>query len=79
MGNAQLGDFDIYKSYRLKNNWSEPQNIGPLVNGAGSEYYFTIDSKVMIYFMRVPLRRTSKFRFIFFPVPMEAHPEALAN
>ena len=40
-----FGDFDIYKSYLRGNTWDEPKNIGPLVNGPGSEYYFTIDSE----------------------------------
>src|SRR5690606_2091040 len=39
-----FGDFDIYKSYRQEINWGEPRNVGPLVNGPGSEYYVTIDS-----------------------------------
>src|SRR5688572_16016979 len=40
-----FGDFDIYKAYRQGAAWGEPKNIGPLVNGVGSEYYFTIDSE----------------------------------
>jgi hypothetical protein len=43
--NGQLynfGEFDIYSSERYGDKWSEPQNIGPLVNGRGSEFYFTI-------------------------------------
>ncbi|MGB3467232.1 MAG: OmpA family protein, partial [Cyclobacteriaceae bacterium] len=46
--NGQLynfGEFDIYKSFKKDKAWSEPINIGPLVNGKGSEFYFTIDSR----------------------------------
>ena len=46
--NGQLyvfGEYDIYKTYKFGNTWTEPKNIGPLVNGIGSEFYFTIDSK----------------------------------
>ncbi len=40
-----FGEFDIYKTTFHQTNWMEPQNIGPLVNGIGSEFYFTIDSE----------------------------------
>ena len=40
-----FGSFDIYKSVWGGHQWQEPQNIGPLVNGAGNEFYFTIDSE----------------------------------
>jgi hypothetical protein len=40
-----FGDFDIYKVYKSNQTWNEPKNVGPLVNGPGSEYYFTIDSE----------------------------------
>jgi len=75
-----FGDFDIYKSYRQKTNWSEPQNIGPLVNGAGSEYYFTIDSKSHdLYYARSSEEDIKNLDLFSFPVPMEAHPEAVAK
>lgn len=91
--NGQLinfGDFDIYKSYLTKSGWSEPQNIGPLVNGVGSEVYFTIDSKSeQLYYSRSEMDKTkvkaktkNSKRFddnsdIFsFPLPMEAQPIA---
>lgn len=37
-----FGNFDIYKSRLVDGQWQEPKNIGPLVNGKGSEYYFTL-------------------------------------
>lgn len=40
-----FGGFDIYKSYFRGGVWLEPKNIGPLVNGVGNEYYFTIDAQ----------------------------------
>ncbi|EMR02007.1 TolB family protein [Cesiribacter andamanensis] len=43
--NLNFGEFDIFKSYWKWGRWGEPINIGPLVNGAGSEFYFTIDSE----------------------------------
>ncbi len=73
-----FGDFDIYKSYRIDNQWSEPKNIGPLVNGAGSEYYFTIDSKSeYLYYARSEADDPKNLDLFSFPVPMEAQPEAV--
>jgi hypothetical protein len=46
--NGQLvnfGGFDIYKTTKYKLDWTEPHNIGPLVNYKTDEYYFTIDSR----------------------------------
>lgn len=75
-----FGEFDIYKSYRYKNNWSEPLNTGPLVNGGGSEYYFTIDSKSKELFYARSLEEDIKNLDLHsFPVPMEAQPEAITR
>lgn len=73
-----FGDFDIYKAYWQKSNWGEPRNIGPLVNGEGSEYYFTIDSKsVELYYARSNGDDKKNLDLYSFPVPMEAQPEAV--
>lgn len=75
-----FGDFDIYKSYRQSNGWGEPKNIGPLVNGAGSEYYFTIDSKSHeLYYARSTENDIKNLDLFSFLLPMEAHPEAVAT
>lgn len=75
-----FGDFDIYKSYRQDNNWREPQNIGPLVNGAGSEYYFTIDSESnQLFYARSDESDIEDLDLHTFPVPMGAQPTAVAH
>ena len=75
-----FGDFDIYKSNRHGNIWSEPKNIGPLVNGAGSEYYFTIDSESKeLYYARSEEEDKKNLDIFSFAVPMEAQPEATAQ
>ena len=75
-----FGDFDIYKSYKQKNNWGEPKNIGPLVNGAGSEYYFTIDSRSHeLYYARSIENDIKNLDLYSFLLPMEAHPEAIVE
>lgn len=78
--NGQLynfGEFDIYKSYKVDNLWSEPFNIGPLVNGQGSEFYFTIDSNSeLLFYSRSTSRDLNKLDLYSFPLPMEAQPLA---
>jgi len=78
--NGQLlnfGEFDIYKSYRLDNIWGEPQNIGPLVNGKGSEFYFTIDSQSQnLYYARSVEDKMANLDLYSFPLPMQAQPLA---
>ncbi len=75
-----FGDFDIYKSNHHKNIWSEPKNIGPLVNGAGSEYYFTIDSQSKdLYYARSEEDDKKNLDLFSFSVPMEAQPEAVTQ
>ena len=75
-----FGEFDIYKSSRLERSWSEPKNIGPLVNGAGSEYYFTIDSRSSeLYYARSNENDLKNLDLYSFPVPMEAQPEAIVK
>lgn len=78
--NGQLynfGEFDIYKSYKVGDLWTEPYNIGPLVNGQGSEFYFTIDSNSeLLFYSRSTTRDLSKLDLYSFPLPMEAQPLA---
>lgn len=75
-----FGEFDIYKSYRVNDAWSEPLNTGPLVNGGGSEYYFTMDSKSQnLYYARSVEEDLKNLDLHSFPVPMEAKPEAVTK
>lgn len=72
-----FGEFDIYKSYFRNGSWVEPRNIGPLVNGGGSEYYFTIDSESKsLYYARSVEEDINNLDLYSFPVPMGAQPEA---
>ncbi|HMP98270.1 MAG TPA: OmpA family protein, partial [Cyclobacteriaceae bacterium] len=77
---VNFGDFDIYKSYRLSNSWSDPINIGPLVNGPDSEYYFTIDAESQeLYYARSVDGTPENIDLHAFPLPMGAQPEATAK
>ncbi len=73
-----FGDFDIYKSYNVDGKWTEPYNVGPLVNGPGSEFYFTIDSesKLLYYAKTQKTGRRKSLDLMSFPLPMEAQPNA---
>ena len=72
-----FGDFDIYKTYRVGGRWQEPKNIGPLVNGKGSEYYFTIDHESKnLYYARSEAQEINNLDLYSFPLPMEAQPLA---
>ena len=75
-----FGDFDIYKTYKVKGHWQEPRNIGPLVNGRGSEYYFTIDAASKnLYYARSEADDIDNLDLYSFPLPMEAHPLAVTK
>lgn len=75
--NLNFGEFDIYKSYRRGSQWQEPQNIGPLINGPGSEFYFTIDSESKnLYYARSIENDLNNLDLYSFPLPMEAQPLA---
>ncbi|MDE0471782.1 MAG: OmpA family protein [Ekhidna sp.] len=72
-----FGEFDIYKAYHVDGYWTEPQNIGPLVNGRGSELYFTVDSKSeFLFYARSSSKDIDKQDIYSFPLPMDAQPEA---
>ncbi len=70
---------DIFKSRFQNNHWTEPINIGPLVNGEGDEYYFSIDPKSenQKYAKTEEGEKNSEITDIYsFPVPMGAQPNA---
>jgi flagellar motor protein MotB len=75
-----FGDFDIYKTYKVGGRWQEPKNIGPLVNGKGPEYYFSIDSQSKnLYYARSEEKETANLDLFSFPLPMEAQPLATTH
>ena len=72
---VNFGGFDIFKSYLNNGKFSEPKNIGPLVNGSGDEHYFTIDSKSKnLFYARSD--ENKNLDLFSFPLPMEAQPTA---
>jgi outer membrane protein OmpA-like peptidoglycan-associated protein len=72
-----FGHFDLYKVHKVNGEWQEPKNIGPLVNGKGDEYFFTIDSESKnIYYARSEIQNVKDLNLYSFPLPMEAQPLA---
>jgi outer membrane protein OmpA-like peptidoglycan-associated protein len=72
-----FGGFDIYKANAKSFLWDEPQNIGPLINTEGDEYYFTIDSESEdLFYAGSSSMRSSNLDLFSFPLPMEAMPGA---
>lgn len=72
-----FGDYDIYKSNHVEGGWSEPVNIGPLVNGKGTEFYFSIDHQSnYIYYARSEEESMKNLDLYSFPLPMEGQPLA---
>ncbi len=55
-GHSGYGDFDLYRSKRLDDSWlrwSEPVNLGPEINSAAWETYFSLsDDGKTAYFVR---------------------------
>ena len=69
--------FDIYKSLNFLGKWQEPRNIGPLVNGKGDEYYFTIDYESKdLFYAKTDVLSPKNLDLFSFPLPMEAQPTA---
>ncbi len=72
-----FGEFDIFKVQRLEGRWQEPRNVGPLVNGPGNEFYFTIDSESnYLYYASSSERNIENLDLFSFPLPMGAQPAA---
>lgn len=80
-----LGGYDIYKSRWLEDHWETPRNVGPLVNSAGNEDYFSVDGKGSRLFYASAkhdpqtARVNQNFDLYSFPMPMEARPDAIVN
>ncbi len=75
---VNFGSYDLFKTERAGNHdFSEPLNLGPLVNGPGSEYYFTMDSKSeFLYYARSEETDLENLDLYSFPLPMRAQPLA---
>lgn len=75
-----VGGFDIFKARWKLNHWTEPVNLGPLVNSRGDEYYFSIDGKGELLFYAAARRETPENLDLYsFPMPMNARPDAVVK
>lgn len=75
-----FGQTDIYKSTRRQGIWTEPINIGPLVNGPGNEFYFSIDAAAEnLYYAYTADSSLNNLDLFSFPLPMSAKPDAVTT
>ena len=78
--NVNMGGYDIYRSHFILGKWREPKNLGPLVNGKGDEYYFTIDANSKkIYFAKSKPDNIKDLDLFSYDLPMDAHPLAITK
>lgn len=72
---VNFGGFDIFKSFNVNGKWSEPKNVGPLVNGKGDEIYFSIDTQSKWLFYAKSIEDNGLNLDLYsFQLPMEAKP-----
>ena len=72
-----FGDFDIFKSYLVNDQLTEPKNLGPLVNTERREYYFTIDIKDKHLYYARSVEDDKNLDLYSYPLPMEAQPNSI--
>jgi flagellar motor protein MotB len=77
------GSYDIFMSRFLGDRWELPHNVGPLINDAGSQEYFSIsgDGKYLYYANASDVdqdRVKQDFDLYSFKMPMEARADANA-
>ncbi len=77
---VNFGNFDIFKSTNSGGDWSDPYNIGPLINGPGNEYYFAIDAESKnLYYARSLDNDNKNLDLYSYPLPMEGQPLATTS
>ncbi len=77
---VNFGRFDIYKSFKINDEWTEPKNVGPLVNGEGNEFYFTIDKNAQwLFYAKSEKKGDIGLDIHSFPLPMEAKPNSVVR
>jgi outer membrane protein OmpA-like peptidoglycan-associated protein len=77
---VNFGSFDIYKAFNTSKGYAEPKNIGPLVNGPGFEFYFTIDKAAKtLYYAKSEDKTDTNLDLYSFPLPMEGKPDNLVR
>jgi hypothetical protein len=79
-GHLGMGGYDIYVSHRLDDswtNWSEPQNMGPAVNGPMDDEFFSIThcGKFAIFSKQVSVHNTDLFKISIQDLMFESQPE----
>jgi len=78
-GHHGFGGYDIYVSHRLDDswtNWSEPENLGPAVNGPMDDEFFSIThcGKFAIFSKQVSIHNTDLYKICIKDLMFDAQP-----
>jgi outer membrane protein OmpA-like peptidoglycan-associated protein len=79
-GHAGYGDFDMFMSRRLDNSWkrwSEPVNLGPKINSAGQDIYYTIPASGDYAYFSSDVYGYGQHDIFRITLPTELRPEAV--
>lgn len=79
-GHAGYGDFDMFMSRRLDNSWkrwSEPVNLGPKINSAGQDIYYTIPASGDYAYFSSDVYGYGQHDIFRITLPSELRPEAV--
>jgi len=79
-GHAGYGDFDMFMSRRLDNSWkrwSEPVNLGPKINSAGQDIYYTIPASGDYAYFSSDVYGYGQHDIFRIALPTELRPEAV--
>jgi outer membrane protein OmpA-like peptidoglycan-associated protein len=79
-GHAGYGDFDMFMSRRLDNTWkrwSEPVNLGPKINSAGQDIYYTIPASGDYAYFSSDVYGYGQHDIFRIALPSELRPEAV--
>ncbi|MFI5203180.1 MAG: OmpA family protein [Flavobacteriales bacterium] len=80
-GLSGYGSSDVFMTRRLDDtwkNWSKPVNLGPAINSADWDAYFTIDSKGEYAYMVSTHHSVGKSDIFKFQIPKELRPDSVA-
>lgn len=76
-----LGATDIYKIVRQDDTWKKwslPENLGPKINGAGRDGYYTLDAKGMNAYMVSDVNSIGKADIVMIQLELKNRPNPVA-
>lgn len=80
-GHSGYGGADVFMTHRLDDtwkNWSKPVNMGPKINSADWDAYFTVDAKGEWAYMVSTHQSVGRGDIFRFKIPQELKPDTVA-